>query len=193
MFNLSDRPLTAEETYTMAMEYPDGSFTNSSMLSQRLPDSVTLDTFVRLAREHLHMRRSRERIFPPDLFADPAWDILLDLFICEQVSRKVSVSSACLAACVPPTTALRWIAKLEEMGLIERRADGSDGRRQLLNLSADARNYLFEWFSGVLQHGLGDIARPAPYFPDASLHDREPLDIARELVSALRRSTKSFN
>jgi hypothetical protein len=61
-----------------------------------------------LARRYLRHRRERERLLP-DLFADPAWDILLDLFAASIERRPVSVSSACVAAAVPPTTALRWI------------------------------------------------------------------------------------
>ena len=88
----------------MATKLPESVGVHSSSFLQDVPDEATLDVFVRVAREHLYMRRSREKIFQPDLFADPAWDILLDLFICDHINRDVSVSSACLAACVPPTT-----------------------------------------------------------------------------------------
>ena len=83
-------------------------------------------------------RRRRERAFGPhaSLLADPAWDIMLDLFAAHAEDRRVSVSSACVAACVAPTTALRWIASLERRDLIERRPDERDGRRAFLSLSA---------------------------------------------------------
>lgn len=83
-------------------------------------------------------RRRRERAFGvhASLLADPVWDIMLDLFVAHAESRRVSVSSACVAACVAPTTALRWIASLERRDLIERRPDERDGRRAFLSLSA---------------------------------------------------------
>jgi hypothetical protein len=60
-------------------------------------------------REIIKKRRLRERFFGAELFADPAWDILLDLKAAGLEGQNVSVSSLCIAAAVPPTTALRWV------------------------------------------------------------------------------------
>ena len=68
------------------------------------------------ARQLYHSRRLRDRIFGSDLFADPAWDILLDLFIAQREDRKVTISSACAAASAPTSTAARHIAHLREGG-----------------------------------------------------------------------------
>ena len=72
------------------------------------------------ARQLYRERRLRERHFDEPLFADPAWDILLDLYASRGEGRKVSVRSACIAAAVPPTTALRCLKHMEELGLIVR-------------------------------------------------------------------------
>jgi len=96
----------------------------------------------RLARDYLKFRRMRDQAFPPNLFADPAWDILLDLFACAHESREVSISSACIAANVPFTTALRYVKLLDQAGLIERRDDEGDRRRQLLRLTPEATSRL---------------------------------------------------
>lgn len=58
-------------------------------------------------REIIKLRRLRDRFFQHDLFAEPAWDILLDLKAASLEGQQVSVSSRCIAAAVPPTTALR--------------------------------------------------------------------------------------
>jgi hypothetical protein len=79
-----------------------------------------------MLREIIKLRRMRERYFPPDLFADPAWDILLDLKAARQEGQHVSVSSLCIAAAVPPTTALRWITAMTESGMLVRRQDPAD-------------------------------------------------------------------
>ncbi len=80
-------------------------------------------------RELIRQRRSREIIAPAGLFSDPAWDILLDLTAARMEGRSVSISSACIAANVPATTALRWINLLVKEGLLIRGPDHVDGRR----------------------------------------------------------------
>lgn len=81
-------------------------------------------------------RRRRDALFAPELFADPAWDMLLELYALHLEQKRVSVSSLCIAAYVPPTTALRWVAKLEEERLATRAEDPMDGRRTWIELSA---------------------------------------------------------
>lgn len=89
-------------------------------------------------RSVIRARRARAHFFPSDLFADPAWDILLDLMASRLEDKRVSVSSLCIAAAVPPTTALRWIKSMTDAGLLERRADPIDGRRIFIDLSDQA-------------------------------------------------------
>jgi DNA-binding MarR family transcriptional regulator len=86
----------------------------------------------------IRARRLRDQFFRSELFADPAWDMLLDLFAARLEKRKVAVSSLCIAAAVPPTTALRWIKSLSDQGLFVRIADAEDGRRVFIELSDDA-------------------------------------------------------
>jgi DNA-binding MarR family transcriptional regulator len=80
-------------------------------------------------RSVLAARAARRQFFNPDLFADPAWDILLELYALRCEQHRTSVSKLCIAAAVPTTTALRWIEKLQSEGLLEREADKNDGRR----------------------------------------------------------------
>ena len=94
---------------------------------------VSVETIRRVIRA----RRLRARFFPEDLFADPAWDMLLDLLQAELSHLRVPVSSLCIAAAVPPTTALRWIKTLCDQGLFVRVADPEDGRRVFIELSTE--------------------------------------------------------
>ena len=100
----------------------------------------------RQVRAVLRARRLRESMFPANLFADPAWDILLDLMAARLENAQVSVSSLCIAAAVPPTTALRWIRQLTERGLLERQADPDDGRRIFIALSEHGAALIVRWF-----------------------------------------------
>ena len=81
-----------------------------------------------IIRAIIRARRLRDQFFDRELFADPAWDILLDLTAARLEHAPVAVSSLCIAAAVPPTTALRWIKTLTEAGLLVRAADTRDGR-----------------------------------------------------------------
>lgn len=89
-------------------------------------------------------RRRRNAIFADDadLFGEPAWDILLDLLTAQKDGRAISISSACIAADVPPTTALRQLSRLQLRGLIERQSDTLDRRRHYLRLTDSALSKL---------------------------------------------------
>ena len=86
-------------------------------------------------RRILKARRARAQFFDRDLFADPAWDILLELYASELGQRRMSVSDVCIASDVPATTALRWIRALELRGLLRRQEDHNDRRRAFVHLS----------------------------------------------------------
>ncbi|QLC24882.1 hypothetical protein HFP57_07470 [Parasphingopyxis algicola] len=96
-------------------------------------------------RSYLRARRNREAYFPNGLFGDPAWDLLLHLYVAQAEERDVSVSDACIATCVPPTTGLRWLTLLEQKALITRRRDHSDGRRFWVTITAEARKGINIW------------------------------------------------
>lgn len=96
-------------------------------------------------RTILRARRLRDAHFPADLFADPAWDMLLDLMAARLERKQVTVSSLCVAAAVPPTTALRWIATLTERGLLVRAIDSKDRRRAFVDLSEAGARALGSW------------------------------------------------
>lgn len=104
-------------------------------------------------REIIKLRRLRDRLLGADLFADPGWDILLDLFAAQEEGREVSVSSLCIAASVPPTTALRWIGNMTETGHLIRRQDPHDARRVYIELSETMSAKLTAYFES-----LGDRA-----------------------------------
>ena len=104
-----------------------------------------------LVRSIIRARRLRARFFQEDLFADPAWDMLLDLFQAEIAQLRVPVSSLCIAAAVPATTALRWLKTMVEQGLFVRRADPHDGRRVFVELAPKAGEALRSFFAEVGQ------------------------------------------
>lgn len=105
-------------------------------------------------RATIRARRMRASFFTGELFADPAWDMLLDLFAAELEGARVSVSSLCIAAAVPGTTALRWIGTMIDAGLFERRADPFDRRRAYVSLSDAAGDKMRRYFDALRRAGL---------------------------------------
>ena len=87
-------------------------------------------------RSIIKARRRREQIFSHGIFADPGWDILLELYAVELAHERATVTEVCRVAAVAPTTGLRWIGQLEQAGLISRNPDTEDRRRVFLKLTS---------------------------------------------------------
>jgi hypothetical protein len=102
-------------------------------------------------RSVIRARRTRTRYFSEELFADPAWDMMLDLLQAEIAQLRVPVSSLCIAAAVPATTALRWLKTMVSQGVFVRRADPHDGRRVFVELAPDTSRALRRYFAEVGQ------------------------------------------
>jgi hypothetical protein len=102
-------------------------------------------------RSVIRARRLRTRYFPEHFFADPAWDMLLDLLQAEISQLRVPVSSLCIAAAVPATTALRWLKTLVQEGVFLRRADPHDGRRVFVELAPESSHALRRYFAEIGQ------------------------------------------
>jgi len=100
-------------------------------------------------RATIRKRQLRARFLDAALFADPAWDILLDLAAARAEGRRVSVTSLCIASGVPPTTALRWIGQMTEQGLLVREEDRIDRRRAFVALSETALDAMVRYFEAV--------------------------------------------
>jgi CheY-like chemotaxis protein len=82
------------------------------------------------------VRKVRDRHFPTELFSDPCWEMLLDLYDAQLDESEVTVSSLGAASGVPLTTALRRMEVLQKHGFIERVVDPDDRRRTIVRLSA---------------------------------------------------------
>ncbi|WP_337189657.1 MarR family transcriptional regulator [Aurantiacibacter rhizosphaerae] len=99
-----------------------------------------------LVRKIIAARQLRTRFFDGEFFADPAWDMLLDLTAARVEHARVSVTSLCIASGVPPTTALRWIGQMTEAGLFDRIEDETDRRRAFVCLSDKAAEGMARYF-----------------------------------------------
>ncbi|WP_447726028.1 hypothetical protein [Sphingomonas koreensis] len=130
-----------------ALGFDPASATSASVFAQS-PDPLVrrrASDFAQRILGYLVARRARNSVLDGDWFADPAWDLLLDLLASQYLGRRVSISSACIAANVPPTTALRWIEKLVLQGLLVREDDPMDRRRTHLGIAPVLAARLEQW------------------------------------------------
>jgi len=91
-----------------------------------------------LAAIVLAIYRARQRrfaYFDAQLLGEPAWDMLLTLFVSRANGLPVSTTSLCVAAGVPHTTAIRAIGRLESKGLLQRYGSSGDKRVVMVELS----------------------------------------------------------
>jgi DNA-binding MarR family transcriptional regulator len=116
------------------------------------------------------LRLKRNEVIGAQLFRDPAWDILLDLFASHERGERVSVIALALASGVPQSTALRTIQRLEEKGLIVREGDPDDLRRSWVRASPEV---------------LTGIATMAGLFAEAVLASAQPPRPAMVLPATL--------
>lgn len=117
----------AEEFGTRADElvrtHPDGN------------DDAAARDLVAIAELLLDQRARRAEHLPADLFHEPAWDMLLALFIAQERRQTMNVKSLVACASAPVTTSQRWIDHLHKLRLIERVTDPEDRRRIEVSLS----------------------------------------------------------
>ena len=105
-------------------------------------DERTIEEAALVGARSIHeFRRLRNLKFAGhDVFEDPAWDMILAIFIDQMSGRSTSISSACYASNVAQSTALRWINRLVKEGLVFREGDPSDARRSLLKLTDETHS-----------------------------------------------------
>ena len=97
------------------------------------------------------VRKVRDRHFPTELFSDPCWEMLLDLYDAQFDESEVTVSSLGAASGVPLTTALRRMEVLQKHGFIERVVDPDDRRRTIVRLSEPGLAAVEQFFDSYAQ------------------------------------------
>ena len=105
---------------------------------------------VEMAKRIVELRRSRCRYFPGNFFSEPAWDIMLILYI-EAGQRPLAATGAAHVTDTPETTALRWVEALESAGFVNSHTHASDRRVRLLVLSSYGRAMLDQYLSEILR------------------------------------------
>ena len=101
------------------------------------------------------IRRVRSKYFPSELFSDPCWEMLLDLYDARLAGAEVTVTSLGVASGVPATTALRRMDTLQGHGLIGRMSDADDKRRIIVRLTELGLEAVEQFFEAYLARQSG--------------------------------------
>jgi hypothetical protein len=91
--------------------------------------------FVDFVRAYKRAQLRRNDCLGAPVARDPVWNMMLDLVIAEQEGKSISVSSLCVGSGVPPTTALRYIDRIVDYGMVDRDDDRADMRRTLIRFT----------------------------------------------------------
>ncbi|MDM7957530.1 MarR family winged helix-turn-helix transcriptional regulator [Blastomonas sp.] len=102
-----------------------------------------------VASRYLKLRAKRSAIAEAHLWSDPAWDILLELFVGHVKGKNITVTSACLAARRPSTTSLRYIDRMLQEGLLQRERDPIDNRKINLRITDQAFRAVSDWVDAL--------------------------------------------
>ena len=97
------------------------------------------------ARALISERNRRARFFGRGMLGEPAWDILLQLYVAEK--GLLTIRDLIMMTEEPKTTAIRWISYLENKGFVRRRPDPVDRRLidiELLDRGRELSGRLFQ-------------------------------------------------
>ncbi len=96
-------------------------------------------------------RRARENLCPAEnIFGEPAWDILLDLYIRQSHGETVNVRAAAIRCGASPATTLRWFSVLAKAGFVILDSEMSDNHQTIFRLSPEGYEKLTRYFITAL-------------------------------------------
>lgn len=101
------------------------------------------------ARGIMASRKARRKYFPSDLFHEPAWEMLMALFIIYEGEHTMNVKQLVSCSDAPATTSQRWIDHLHKSGLIDRVTDTIDRRRIDISLSERGHDAMVKYLKDV--------------------------------------------
>ena len=97
-------------------------------------------------RREIHARRRRGQYFANEMFGEPAWDMLLELFYAELKQVRMTFSRLSRLTGIAQGTVARWLRLFEEKGLLHRRQDPFDSRSIFIMLTPAASQAMHQFF-----------------------------------------------
>jgi hypothetical protein len=123
----------------------------TSSLNRRAPviaDQGEERTTARAWAERFYAeRRRRDALFPDGLFGEPAWDLLLAMFVAREKNQAMILCKAYKAAGVTDTTGRRLLDRMEADGLITRRRAPRSRKMRIVELTELAVERLTDYLA----------------------------------------------
>ncbi len=126
-----------------------GRRTDSLVAASCETDGPDEETLIRIAGRLIDQRKRRRNFLPDELFHEPAWDMLLSLFVAYRRRQTLNIKSLVSTADAPVTTSQRWIEHLDKLGLITRVIDPADRRRIEVSLNESGHNAMTRYLEDV--------------------------------------------
>jgi CheY-like chemotaxis protein/DNA-binding MarR family transcriptional regulator len=125
-------------------------------------DGSSAENYRSLVNTLIAARKVRHRTVNADLFSDPCWDMLLELYAATLAGEQTYLTALCYAAGVPLTTAIRRFEDLVTSGLATKMTDPIDRRRIIVKLTDEGQKRLEQFLHTMhkqyLQSGLSGAA-----------------------------------
>jgi DNA-binding MarR family transcriptional regulator len=124
-------------------------FGNADQTPSELNAGADRGVLVERARRTFLGRQRRSQIFSGAMFGEPAWDMLLALYVTEKSGARHTIVRLMAQSGAPATTALRWLDYLDKERLVTRQPNPIDKRASFIKLTNKARDALDAYFSGT--------------------------------------------
>ena len=99
------------------------------------------ENLLKAARSIVEMQALRRRFFPTAMFGEPAWDILLALYLTSARANR-TVNRLAERSGAPLSTAIRWLHYLEAEGLVLLDTNVHDPAQRQVHLTDKAHRSL---------------------------------------------------
>ena len=146
----SMRAQVEELSAKLSVFHHAASSTSSQDRTGAATDSPAVQRQMEALEEVVRLRDRRTIYFPPSLFSDPSWDMLLDLASAHLNGQRTYVSSLSVGAQVPLTTTLRYLDTLASQDLVRRFRDPQDKRRMIVELTDVGIDLMGKYLEGVI-------------------------------------------
>jgi DNA-binding MarR family transcriptional regulator len=113
------------------------------------PSVISRATLLDAAQQELERRRRRNKVLPEEMFGEPAWEILLQLYV-EQQGTRLNIARLTSYLNLSASTVLRWLNYLHDKQLLRREIHPNDQRSVFVELTTGAVEVIDSYFSEVL-------------------------------------------